>query len=62
MLLEFTLYHMFAQIFYQIVPDDNNVGLTIDRTKIQNNIDRKIIDSFLEVFYIFGDFGKWRHL
>ncbi|KXT73253.1 hypothetical protein SGADD02_00287 [Streptococcus gallolyticus] len=62
MLLEFTLYHMFSQLFYQIVPDDNNVGLTIDRTKIQNNIDRNIIDSFLELFYIFGDFGRWRHL
>lgn len=62
MLLELTLYHMFTQIFYQIVPDDNNLGLTIDRTKIQNNIDRKTIDSFLELFYIFGDFGRWYHL
>lgn len=62
MLLEFTLYHLFSQLFYQIVPDDNNVGLTIDRTKMQTNIDTKMVDSFLELFYIFGDFGRWRHL
>lgn len=49
-LLEFTLYHLFSQLFYQIVPDDNNVGLTIDRTKIQTNIDTKMVDSFWNYF------------
>ncbi|EME3512131.1 hypothetical protein Q7177_002746, partial [Enterococcus faecium] len=59
MLLELTLYHMFAQIFYSIVPDDNEIGIGIDRTKIQNDIDPEIIEAFLELFYIFGDFGRW---
>lgn len=59
MLLELTLYHMFAQIFYSIVPDDNEIGIGIDRTKVQNDIDPEIIEAFLELFYIFGDFGRW---
>ncbi|MCC9692567.1 hypothetical protein HK247_10230, partial [Streptococcus agalactiae] len=48
LLLELTLYHVFSQIFYQIVPDDNRIGLKIDRNKIQNNIDSSIIEPFLE--------------
>lgn len=62
LLLELTLYHVFSQIFYQIVPDDNRIGLKIDRNKIQNNIDSSIIEPFLELFYIFGDFGRWYNI